>query len=409
MSDRKIPERRTSGYNVNRTRSYQRNREDYRIPDLMDYKNIDKIKSSRLKKRKKKKNTTYNVLIAVLCASIIIVFMLCFMLGFNYLSEETSGKKSNNENQNVLSSDGESIIYLSIDQESFTAVSGMEIQLTATVDAAIEGKYLWWKSNNEEVAYVDENGMLYIFDEGIAAVTVVSGDYSDSIAVEVVSDKDNSTKLGLPMYELEEEMFTEGAEEVTSETGVKPVTPSINEETVNSDSIYESSSDELGKTDNPESSIALEEPAEEVSEAITEAETEVGTESVEEVTTATQVTTKDTVAGGKIDTAELMSVLTANGFTKYMDDIGVFNADGEYLGEIIIEEDKVHVYIKARTEQFDVALKNMLSYLLPEKSEEAWEEYISATSDKTINMGARNVRIIMAENNSHSQIIVYNR
>ena len=109
-----------------------------------------------------------------------------------------------------------------------------------------------------------------------------------------------------------------------------------------------------------------------------------------------------------IDTEQMFSVLSGSGFSQYLPNAAIYEVDGEYYGEVIVQSDSVHIYIKQRSSDFDMAVRGALAYLLPDTSESVWNVYTTLSKDKTINSDGRKVRFVMPATNAHSQIIVYN-
>ena len=124
--------------------------------------------------------------------------------------------------------------------------------------------------------------------------------------------------------------------------------------------------------------------------------------------TTTEFIPPTTKAAEAIDTQEMFSILSQSGFSQYLPNAAIYDVDGEYYGEVIVQSDSVHIYIKKRSGEFDMAVRGALAYLLPETSESVWNVYTTLSKDKTINSDGRKVRFVMAAANAHSQIIVYN-
>ena len=68
---------------------------------------------------------------------------------------------------------------------------GESIQLTAT-----EGYKVKWSSNNEDIATVDENGVVTAVANGTVKITASEGDYSDSITLRVIESKQKDSEDG---------------------------------------------------------------------------------------------------------------------------------------------------------------------------------------------------------------------
>ena len=78
---------------------------------------------------------------------------------------------------------------LEITSKTSILVVGDEVQLEWT-----EGYELKWKSDHEEVATVDKNGLVTAVGEGTVKITGKEGNYSDSITLKVVAPKASKEK-----------------------------------------------------------------------------------------------------------------------------------------------------------------------------------------------------------------------
>lgn len=91
-----------------------------------------------------------------------------------------------------------------------------------------------------------------------------------------------------------------------------------------------------------------------------------------------------------------------------MTNVYEYRDGGTYLGEIITQPDVTIIYIKQRNEVFDTKIKEVLAKLLPKEHGQVWSNYITAASDRTFTVEERKVRIVVAANGGHSQIVIYN-
>lgn len=404
---------RGSSTGNNRNRSVQRNTKDnYRIPDVLEYKSVKKVKKANNKKRKKK-NNTISVLVALLGGSTVIALFLCLILLMQHFTKTGAAGSETLPIQTSPFEVNTAPHYVSINMESCTVLVGQSFTVTISAYPTELMASVIWTSNNENVAYVDENGYVTIVGEGIAAITATSGECSDAIALEAVADENTQTSLGLPMYSKVESVTTPGS--------LLPVTPSQGESStsaVEESQPYETENDanNIGANPQPpenippdvtsgqENTLPVQQPAEMPPEAS-------GSPSygAEENVRPTLPTQEATTAAAEIDTAEMFALLTNGGFTQYLSTACIYEENGNYMGEVIVESDSVHIYIKNRSTQFDTAIKMALAYLLPKSSDTVWSTYISATTDTTISVDGRKVRVVLPAQNAHSQIIVYNK
>lgn len=91
-----------------------------------------------------------------------------------------------------------------------------------------------------------------------------------------------------------------------------------------------------------------------------------------------------------------------------MSNVYVCRDGNTYQGEIITQPNVTIIYIMQRSEEFDAKVKDVLSKLLPKDYGQVWSNYDTAASDRTFTVEERMVRIVLAANGGHSQIVIYN-
>ncbi len=139
---------------------------------------------------------------------------------------------------------------------------------------------------------------------------------------------------------------------------------------------------------------------------------ETTTDSEESETTTTSTEGSSTESGEEETTTEsyqsvITGVITDYGFTKYVDDTYIYTEDDNYLGQAIVNETFVQIYVMTRTTTFDSDIKGILQVILPEGYENVYASFISAESDQTLESDGMTVRIVVAENEDHAQLIIY--
>ena len=106
--------------------------------------------------------------------------------------------------------------------------------------------------------------------------------------------------------------------------------------------------------------------------------------------------------------SDIAEVLDGQGFTQEYSNVYVYTEGDTYYGEIITQPNVAIIYIKQRSGGFDSRIKGVLAQLLPESYDQVWNNYLSATSDRTFTVEGRRVRIVTAARGGHSQIVIYN-
>lgn len=108
------------------------------------------------------------------------------------------------------------------------------------------------------------------------------------------------------------------------------------------------------------------------------------------------------------DSTQIGNYLPDYGFDREMSNVYVYRNEDTYQGEIITQPNVTIIYIMQRSEVFDEKVKGVLARLLPKEYEQVWNNYVTASSDRTFSVEDRMVRIVVASNGGHSQIVIYN-
>ena len=100
--------------------------------------------------------------------------------------------------------------------------------------------------------------------------------------------------------------------------------------------------------------------------------------------------------------------LSGIGFTQRYSNVYVCEENDTYYGEIITQPNVTIIYIKQRSGTFDSRIQTVLARLLPDEYGQVWSNYLSANTDRTFTAEGRRVRIVVAPNGGHSQIVIHN-
>lgn len=361
-----------------------------------------KNKKKSSKKRTKKKNVMLGPLIGLLFGSGTVAILLFAVLLVEFVEKSESsgtGYDANGSWGKHYDADEE---YINIDADSFMGYVGQSYTLSLSANPVELVESVVWSSSNEDAVIVDDKGNVVLVGAGVAAITATSGEYSSAIAIEVVKDTSFKGDMGFdtigqnkPRNEddnVYEESRQTADSDMTQSGAQDNGQVSVPDAGSNADgnNTWNAGSDAV--PDNSQESI--QQPS--VNEETTQQETE---------TAFIPPTTQPAEA---IDTEQMFSVLSGSGFSQYLPNAAIYEVDGEYYGEVIVQSDSVHIYIKQRSSDFDMAVRGALAYLLPDTSESVWNVYTTLSKDKTINSDGRKVRFVMPATNAHSQIIVYN-
>lgn len=347
---------------------------------------------------KKKMSTAMIVMITILALTIS-TFLVVVCAFFAGLSGE--GQKQSYVGSKALSELATETVSVKINMENCTMTVGTKVKVTATIYPSGSEEGIIWTSSDENVFTVDSKGNLNVIGEGIVALTASFGNASDSIAIECVRSEAEAV-LNLPDYSA-----------FTSNSANKGSTSGNNERPSQSESI----------TERENSSAVTQASTEKVTQPSVEKVTQPSTERVTQQTTTADTVSQTTAAqttpsytletttqyeGDKVTSAQIAEKLTGYGFSQYLSNTYVYEENDTYKGEVIISSNMTHIYIKERGTGFDSAIKDILTEMLPDSHDSIWSMYNETSSDKTLNVDGRVVRVVVSGNDGHSQIVIYN-
>lgn len=250
---------------------------------------------------------------------------------------------------------------------------GTTFMAVAIVEPADTDKALIWTSSNDDVMTVKQDGLVTVKGTGTAALTATVGDVSDAIAIEGIESAAAGSKNGYTVYT--------GNGSILKSSSSVPAGSSAGSGSGTGSSYSDNGSYSYNGTGNNSGYSA-------------------GTGSNHE-------NSNSTGSDGKTS-SDIGEVLNKEGFTQEYSNVYVYTDGGTYYGEIITQPDVSIIYIKQRNEGFDARIKGVLAQLLPESCNQVWNNYVSATTDRTFTVEDRKVRIVTASRGGHSQIVIYN-
>lgn len=250
---------------------------------------------------------------------------------------------------------------------------GTTFMAVAIVEPADTDKALIWTSSNDDVMTVKQDGLVTVKGTGTAALTATVGDVSDAIAIEGIESAAAGSKNGYTVYT--------GNGSILKSSSSVPAGSSAGSGSGTGSSYSDNGSYSYNGTGNNSGYSA-------------------GTGSSHE-------NSNSTGSDGKTS-SDIGEVLNKEGFTQEYSNVYVYTDGGTYYGEIITQPDVSIIYIKQRNEGFDARIKGVLAQLLPESCNQVWNNYVSATTDRTFTVEDRKVRIVTASRGGHSQIVIYN-
>lgn len=260
---------------------------------------------------------------------------------------------------------------------------GTTFMAAAIVEPADTDKALIWTSSNDDVMTVKQDGLVTVKGTGTAALTATVGDVSDAIAIEGIESAAAGSKNGYTVYT--------GNGSILKPSSSVPAGSSAGSGSGTGSSYSDNGSYSYNSTGNKSGYSA-------------------GTgnnQSGSSNSGSSQENNNSTGSDGKTS-SDIGEVLNKEGFTQEYSNVYVYTDGGTYYGEIITQPDVSIIYIKQRNEGFDARIKGVLAQLLPESCNQVWNNYVSATTDRTFTVEDRKVRIVTASRGGHSQIVIYN-
>ena len=312
------------------------------------------------------KKTVIGILIGT-CLIAGVVFALCLKKNKNGNNSGTVFVTTENgDEQNTESGE---YIRIEANDGSYHIGTQMLLEFTASSDELAEG--IIWKSSNESIVTVTSSGEVVVVGEGTAVITITSGIYTDSLVIQgITTDKETVN--------------------FETEAPDNPISPTTGGDT-----------EPVTKP--------VEKPTEPVTKPV-EKPTEPATKPVEKPTEPP--TTKPVVKPTEPPTVKpdykllLTEDLPTIGYTKHLEDVYLYMEDGNYLGEVIVNDDSVQLYIQTRTTSFDTALKELLKIILPKEYNNVFMTFVQSEDNKTIVAEGHRIRIRPAGDENHAQLII---
>lgn len=299
---------------------------------------------------------------------------------------------------------------------------GTSLKVTAIVTPDDNDRAIVWTSSNEAVFTVDKDGIITIVGEGVATLTATVGSVSDAVVIEGISSIADGSDNGFSVY-----IPSSGntySESNNSDAGTGSGTgggSSNGGSTVGSSSGGSSTGggstggSSAGGSSSGGSLTGDGSTGGDSSEGGSTGGGSTGGSSSGGSSTGGGSTGGGSSEGGSTgggstgaDSSGIEDAIVDNGFEQTLSNVYVCVDNGTYYGEIITQSNVTIIYIKQRSAEFDRRINNVLESLLPGNSSQVWNNYLSASTDRTFTVDGRKVRIVVAAGGGHSQIVIYN-
>ena len=324
-----------------------------------------------------------------------------------------------------------------IEFEDCAVPVGTQLKMTALVVPENTDQALIWSSSDSSVAEIDKDGILTVKAVGTTVVTATVGTVSDSVVIEGIENVAQGSKNNLPVYTgttlaKNNASGSGSASGSTSSGGTSAGSGSDSGSTgtgggqaggswtgsgSSGSGSYDGGSgdsdsdggDDSGSTDSGSGSSG---GSSNGGSGTTGGSSGSNSGNNDDSSTNGGNSSNNSNSGrnsGKGDNSGSISDgLSGIGFTQRYSNVYVCEENDTYYGEIITQPNVTIIYIKQRSGTFDSRIQTVLARLLPDEYGQVWSNYLSANTDRTFTAEGRRVRIVVAPNGGHSQIVIYN-
>ena len=324
-----------------------------------------------------------------------------------------------------------------IEFEDCAVPVGTQLKMTALVVPENTDQALIWSSSDSSVAEIDKDGILTVKAVGTTVVTATVGTVSDSVVIEGIENVAQGSKNNLPVYTgttLAKNSASgsgsasgstssggtsagSGSDSGSTGTGVGQAGGSWTGSGSSGSGSYDGGSgdsdsdggDDSGSTDSGSGSSG---GSSNSGSGTTGGSSGSNSGNNDGSSTNGGNSSNNSNSGsnnGNGDNSSSISDgLSGIGFTQRYSNVYVCEENDTYYGEIITQPNVTIIYIKQRSGTFDSRIQTVLARLLPDEYGQVWSNYLSANTDRTFTAEGRRVRIVVAPNGGHSQIVIYN-
>lgn len=324
-----------------------------------------------------------------------------------------------------------------IEFEDCAVPVGTQLKMTALVVPENTDQALIWSSSDTSVAEIDKEGILTVKATGTTVVTATVGTVSDSVVIEGIENVAQGSKNNLPVYTgttlaKNNASGSGSASGSTSSGGTSAGSGSDSGSTgtgggqaggswtgsgSSGSGSYDGGSgdsdsdggDDSGSTDSGSGSSG---GSSNGGSGTTGGSSGSNSGNNDGSSTNGGNSSNNSNSGSNTgngdNSGSISDGLSGIGFTQRYSNVYVCEENDTYYGEIITQPNVTIIYIKQRSGTFDSRIQTVLARLLPDEYGQVWSNYLSANTDRTFTAEGRRVRIVVAPNGGHSQIVIYN-
>lgn len=324
-----------------------------------------------------------------------------------------------------------------IEFEDCAVPVGTQLKMTALVVPENTDQALIWSSSDSSVAEIDKDGILTVKAVGTTVVTATVGTVSDSVVIKGIENVAQGSKNNLPVYTgttlaKNNASGSGSASGSTSSGGTSAGSGSDSGSTgtgggqaggswtgsgSSGSGSYDGGSgdsdsdggDDSGSTDSGSGSSGGSSNGESGTTGGSSGSNSGNNDgSSTNGGNSSNNSNSGSNTGNGDNSGSISDGLSGIGFTQRYSNVYVCEENDTYYGEIITQPNVTIIYIKQRSGTFDSRIQTVLARLLPDEYGQVWSNYLSANTDRTFTAEGRRVRIVVAPNGGHSQIVIYN-
>ena len=325
-----------------------------------------------------------------------------------------------------------------IEFEDCAVPVGTQLKMTALVVPENTDQALIWSSSDSSVAEIDKDGILTVKAVGTTVVTATVGTVSDSVVIEGIENVAQGSKNNLPVYTgttLAKNNASgsssasgstssggtsagSGSDSGSTGTGGGQAGGSWTDSGSSGSGSYDGGSgdsdsdggDDSGSTDSGSGNSG---GSSNGGSGTTGGSYGSNSGNNDGSSTNGGNSSNNSNSGSNTgngdNSGSISDGLSGIGFTQRYSNVYVCEENDTYYGEIITQPNVTIIYIKQRSGTFDSRIQTVLARLLPDEYGQVWSNYLSANTDRTFTAEGRRVRIVVAPNGGHSQIVIYNQ
>ncbi len=366
---------------------------------------------------KNKKIKNKKVIIAVVSAVIILLVAVLVIVNLKKDTNDTdtadiSLNKTNLKETNEDNQQSNQQTTVEIQFGDYAVPVGTRLQMTAIVTPMDTQEGLVWSSSDSDVVDITTDGVLTVKKDGTAVITATVGSAADSVIIEGISDVKKGSVNNFPVYTGSQAGSAtgsgsgqysddDGASDYSGSTGTGTSGSNGSRSTGSGGLQTNGGSSQAGSGQAASNGNSGNAPAYNgnASDAGQNGSGQAGSD---------QNGSGQSGSGTGLSSGQIGSSLEGMGFEHDISNVYICKDDSTYYGEIITQPNVTIIYIKQRNGAFDAKIQSVISMLLPAAANEVWNNYQSASSDRTFTADGRRVRIVTAAGGGHSQIVIYN-